>query len=115
MEVIPVKGAYLVLPDRVYVFKDKSCTCSKTSCNHVQAVVEYRRDGGKKAVEDDVYEIYDACPICGEKRSLDHNPRCWILFNGAKVAAWYMQDEGKIWSYYNLTREEWFDNASDSN
>ncbi len=114
MKVVPVRGAYLVLPDEVYVFKDRFCTCRKKDCPHVEAVIEYRKKGGRKAMEDDVYEIYETCPICGEKITPDHNPRCKDLFDNAKVAGWFRRDEGKIWSFYGLPREQW-GNASDDN
>jgi hypothetical protein len=70
MRVNTVRGHYLVTVTnshgnkRYQVFKDKTCSCGKANCDHVQAVALHIKMGGSRAEDLLPQKSWHKCPIC---------------------------------------------------
>lgn len=99
MKVTPTKfGFYVVVCDEQLriVMKDKTCSCGRGDCTHVQAVADYIKAGGVLAQnvgavsESRPERRLTECPICGG--SIVYGKYAW-----SDTSIWHCNDSSHYW------------------
>ena len=125
-------GFYLVTEEknghtRVYlVGKNKVCSCNYETCQHVNEVKHYLKAGGEPAplpVENLIKHTWETgvCVVCGSPTKREQGGIIWKCTSDLShfwewygtirgVKHWFTNEKAtnKIWSYYGMTREEFY-------